>query len=305
MKKRTAGLTLLEVLIASAILAVVVGITMNVLFSGTRTAASGQLMSQLEQRGNRDLEFFRDQVSTARFNPAAYVYLGIYPGSNNTAIGYQVFGTPTVPTTGTPTTTFGYVDPRVPVTDTINKPVNTNLSCFVRFEADTVYLESSASLVPTQAVNWVGALAPQPPAYPVLPGSLSQDPSYLVLKVLNMDVNGNGNRTDTFVSGRLMKYVVDITSGAVVGRERLDDQVILAVNGPGAGAFQGDVDGDTIPDYLFCFTNAAGTAIPALTAQTGSGLLINLWHGCLDQDGKRFLLRNNRQLIHFRTELQN
>jgi len=227
---RRAGLTLVEVIIASAILATVVAITMSVLTSGSRTASNGQLLSQLEQRGNRTLAFCRDQMSTAAYTSPTITTLGMVPGTFNTAIGYQVSGPATVAPTGTPTLVFGYVDPRIGV-DPVVQPVNPILACFLRFEADTVYLESSASQVPIQAADWT---TPALPPYPILPSS---DPTQLIVRTLNMDVKGNALRTGTYVSGRLMKYVVDTTANVVVGREKLDDQVILAVNSNAAGDF--------------------------------------------------------------------
>lgn len=293
--RRNAGLSLIEVVIASAILVAVVAIAMSVLFSGTRTAASGQLMSQLEQRGVRTLAFCREQMASAAFTHPTYTNLGIVPGTSNTAIGYQVCGPATVQTTGTATLTFGYVDPRIPV-NAATQPVNPVLACFVRFEADTVYMESSASASASQIANWT---SPSLPAYPTLP---STDTTQLIVKVLNMDINGNGTRTDTFVSGRIMKYIVDEPTGAVVGREKLDDQVVLALN---AGAFSGDVDLDGQRDYLFAFTDSTGAVNTALTGATASGMLLNLWHGAVDENGKGFILRNHRQLIHLRTERKN
>lgn len=297
-KKRAAGLTLLEVVIASVILVAVVAVAMSILFSGTRTATNGQLMSQLEQRGNRTLTFCREQMSTASFTHPTYTNLGIVPGTANTAIGYQVCGPATVTQSGTATLSFGYVDPRIPV-NSATQPVNPVLACFLRFEADTVYMESSAAPAAAQAANWTN---PALPAYPALP---TNDPTQLIVRVLNMDINGNGTRSDTFVSGRLMKYIVDETSGTVVGREKVDDQVILALSGAGAGAFGGDVDLDGQPDLLFAFTDSTGAVNTTLTGATASGLLLNLWHGCVDESGKRFILRNNRQLIHLRTERKN
>lgn len=298
MKNRRAGLTLLEVIIASAILAAVVMIAMSVLFSGSRTAASGQRLSELEQRGNRTLAFCREQLSTASFTHPTYTNLGIVPSSVNTGLGYQVCGPAVVGPTGNATLTFGYVDPRIPV-NSATQPVDPTLACFLRFEADTVYKESSSAPNATQAAAWT---SPALPAFPALPTS---DATKLIVRVLDMDINGNGTRAETFVSGRIMKYVVDEATNTVVGREKLDDQVLLAVTGSGAGAFGGDIDLDGQPDYLFAFTDLTGTVNTTLTGATASGLLLNVWHGCLDESGKRFLIRNNRQLIHVRTERKN
>jgi len=181
---------------------------------------------------------------------------------------------------------FGYPDPAA-----AGNPFNTNLACFLRFEADYVLQESSGSGSATQPADWT---APITPSYPLL-----------TTNVLNMDIDGNGSRGDTFVSGRLMKYIVNENTGVVVGRERLDDNVLLKVAGSGAGQFNGDMNGDGQADLLFCFTNAAGTPDTTLTGATASGLQINVWHGCVDDTGKLFILRNNKLLIHLRTERKN
>jgi prepilin-type N-terminal cleavage/methylation domain-containing protein len=324
MNKNRRGMTLIEVLIASAILSIVVAIAMSVLTSGTQNATSGQLMSQLEERGNRIQAFCRDQLSTAAYTHPTYTNLGIVPASFNTAIGFQMSGPANAASTGTPTLTFGYVDPRIKV-DPVVQPVDPTLACFIRFEADTVYMESAASPSATQAANWI---APGLPAFPTIPVSTLGDPSQLIVRVLNMDVNGNGSKTDTFVSGKLMKYVWDEANNVLIGREKLDDQVILRVNSSAAGDFAGSIN-ETLdpvsgtlkkvnglprssnpaipvltPDYLFMFTDINGAIDPSLTGATAYGLMVNVWHGCIDQDGKHFILRNSRQLIHIRTELK-
>ena len=296
MRNKRAGLSLIEVIIASAILCAVVAIAMNILFSGSRTAANGQLLSELEQRGNRTLAFCRDQLSTAAFTHPTYTDLGTVPATSNTALGFQVCGPATANAMGKVTLSFGYPDPRIGVNAAV-QPVDATLACFIRFEADTVYKESSSAPNALQAADWT---SPALPAYPALPST-----DGMIVKTLNMDINGNGSRNETFVSGKLMKYVVDEVSHAVVGRERLDDQVVLRVSGPGAGEFSGDMDLDGTPDYLFVFTDVAGVPNIALTGATAGGVLLNLWHGCVSEDGKRFLLRNNRQLIHLRAERKN
>lgn len=287
MKTKRKGLTLVEVIIASAILAAVIVMAMTVLHSTSHTAASGQVMSQLEQRGNRVLNFCREQMSTASFTHPTYTNLGMVPGSANTAIAYQVCGPAVAGATGAVTLQFGYPDPSAPGT------FGATLACFVRFEADSILKESSGAGSAAPAANWTNPLLP---AFPAL------GPDRVV--VANVDVNGNGNQGDTFVVGRLMKYVVNEATGVVVGRERLDDNVILMVAG-GPGAFNGDMDGDGTADLLFCFTDATGKPDVTLTGATASGLQVNVWHAAPDDTGKLYIVRNNKLLIHLRSERKN
>jgi hypothetical protein len=323
MRNRRAGVTLLEVLIAGAILVIVVAVTMSILSSGTSTASTGRLQSELEQRGNRTLAFLRDQISTAALTQSTYGKLGMGPwlpavgtGSQYLAIGYQISGQTNVPAAGQmphSNITFGYPNPFPPVGSI--DPTSTNQSqavvptyaCFIRFEADTVYMEGPNAIVPTQAANWTD------PALPAFP-SLADDGTGQIVKVLNMSIHGDNVRTSTYVSGKLMKYIVDETNSTipasnlppncVVVREKLDDQVIMRVNSANAGDFQGNMDRTLGTHYLFCYADTTGTANPALTLATAAGVKVDLWHGCLDQDGKRLILRNNSIFIHFRSELR-
>lgn len=314
MKNRRAGTSLLEVLIASAILVIVVAVTMSILSSGTSTASTGRLQSELEQRGNRTLAFLRDQISTAALTQTAYTKLGMGPwgaGSQYTAIGYQISGQTNVPATGQmphSNISFGYPNPFSSVVDTtatnLSQPVVPTYACFIRFEADTVYKEGPLAPDPVQATNWTD---PALPNYP----SLVDDPgqSNLVVKILNMDIDGDGARNTTYVSGKLMKYVINETlstnpAACVVAREKLDDQVIMCVNGAAPGDFTARMDSTLGTHYLICYADSTGTASPGLTLATAAGIKVDLWHGCLDQDGKRLILRNNSIFIHFRSELK-
>jgi hypothetical protein len=302
MRRKNAGLSLLEVLIASTILVGVVAAAMVILHSTSRTAANGSLLAQVEQRSNRTLTFIQDQMATAAFfYPGSNALLGIVPGYTSTAFGYQLSAPPTglLPNGGAYVKVYGYPDPTLGT-------MNDKLICYIRFEADTVYKESSASTVAaTQALNWSLPINPsinkpnQSRNYPTLDST--------VTTTLNMDLNkgfnGNGNRTETFVSGKIWKYLWNTSTNKVVATERLDDLVLLRVNSAAPGDFTGDIDGDGTPDPLFTFYDAAG----AVTTSSPSAvrLQVNLWHAVLDDSGKSFLLRNNKLIVHLRSDLMN
>jgi hypothetical protein len=292
MKRKDAGMSFVEVLIASVIFVVVVSIAMTILHSTSKTAANGSLMTQLEQRSVRTLTFCQDQLSTAAFTYAGCpTVLGIVPNSSNTAFGYQLCGPASnvLPSGSAYTMRFGYPD-------SLTAVFNTNLVCFIRFEADTVLQESSASaFTPAQFADWT---TPVLRSYPTL-GSAAT-------KIIDMDLNKNGNRTDTFVRGKIMKYLWDKAAVALVASERLDDMVLLRVTSNAAGAFAGDVDGDGTPDPLFTFLTEAGVAITDnASIDSAARVQINLWHAIEDENGKSYITRNNKLVIHLRTERKN
>jgi len=292
MKRKDAGLSLIEVIIASAILVVMVAVAMSLLHSTSRTAANGSLITQMEQRASRTLTFCQDQLSTAAFTYAGSpTVLGIVPNSSSTAFGFQLCGPASnvVPTGSAYTMSFGYPDP-------VTATFNTNLVCFIRFEADTVFQESSVgAITPTQFADWTSPVLKN---YPTLDAT--------VTRVLNLDLNQNGTRSETFVRGRIMKYLWDKTAGTLVNTERLDDMVLLRVTSTAAGAFAGDIDGDGTADPLFTFLTEAGATITDnASIDSAVRVQINLWHALEDDSGKSFLLRNNKLVIHLRTERKN
>lgn len=285
MKNSKAGMTLIEVIVASAILGVVALMAMTILTTSTHLGSNGTRMSEVEQRGNRLLNYLHDELSTAQFTSASFTSpaLGIVSTSNNTALVYQVTGPATGTATGNMTLTAGYPAPQT-------QTVDPTLACVLRFEADTVFMESAAAgPLPAQAATWTNPsnLFPTLPPLPFSNGS-----PY----ILNFDLDGNHSLNDVFVQGRIMKYIVNSAGPVMV--EQLDGDVILKVSGSNPGQFQGDMDGDGKADLLFTYLDATGA--PTATYATAAGIQINVWHGRPDDTGKAFILRNNKMTIHFR-----
>lgn len=307
--RRNAGVTLLEVLIASTLLAAVCAMAMSALFSTSRTAADGSRISDLELRGVRLLGACKDEFPTARFTGQIAIgsawNLGIPPGGKltfNTAVGFTKAG----PADNAGAPTFGYQSPLLPP----NNVFSTDLACFIRFEADTVYKESDLAPDATQAANWG---TPFPNYEPLVP------------TVLNLDINRDGDRSDTFVRGRIVKYIAARagsvqatahtglvstkagTSSLLLSEETLSDHVVLRVASNAAGHFNGDMDTTANSGLLFGYADKTGAYNAALntgnladTTNGGAGLLITVWHGALDDSGKAFILRKNQALIRFR-----
>lgn len=294
-KKGNAGLTLLEVVIASAILMIVVGMTMRILFTSSTIVNRSSNTSGLEQRGRQFLGFCRGQFYAGRFrDPQNLQILGLYDSS--TQVRYQI----PVNRDDTGAMQYGY-------TSAIGKNDPQLLApkaCVLRFEADTALRESAAA--PT-ASQMVGSLVPPLPALPALKPLL-----------INVDANKNGTQNDTYVSGKIMKYVLIPDVAAPGGQriessETLDDQVILGVDA--SGQFNGKIDPLTGPgspnpndsdgvyrgNWLFRYVDAAGnTVLGPFPGTQGIGVLVTTWHGNFDENRKGFLLRRDRETVRFR-----
>jgi len=307
------GLTMIEVMIASVILAAVVMMAMASLMSSSSAATKGAAASELEQRGLRFIGFCRDDFSVAQYtntiNLGSTFALGIPVNSYNTAVAYRTPGNRDA--SGNALTggamTFGYTSPL-----SAYPGFYQDLACTIRFEAETVLKESSTSIAAAQAANWGTPF----PSYPTL-----------VSKTLGLDLNNDGDRTDTFVSGKIVRYIF-APSGSAVGtghpaiklngitqsplllsREVLSDEVLLRVNSTAAGDFLCDFDGHaTTPtsaiDALFRFVDSSGSADGAVVdssnvAVLGKGILIGVIHAKPDTTGKGYFVRKNSLLVRF------
>lgn len=308
-RKRDTGVTLLEVVIASTILVIVVLIAMSIVFSSTSMATKGSLTSELEDRGRRFTEFCMTEFLQARFTGqitlgALPTNLGIDPlGSSpcNTSIAYQMPGSRDANGTdlGPGQALFGYLSP-VPAASGFRQA----LACFIRFEADSVFKESAAAPNAAQLPDW-GAPFPN---YRALSAPV----------ILNRDINKDGDQTDTFVRGKLKRYVLApvgspayMANGTkcLLSAETLSDDVMLRVN-PGAPTqFNWNMDGEAgAPpsqlDPLFLFVDPIGPDGTPITnanvATLGRGIAVTIWHGNWDENRKGFLIRKNSLTVRFR-----
>ena len=129
-----------------------------------------------------------------------------------------------------------------------------------------------------------------------------------------MDLNRDGDRLDSLVQGKVVKYVV-ATVGGVASIESVEDlsgDLLLAVD-PSTGRFNGRVDSNSSDvadsdgvfrgDWLFRYldaTNPPQTVVSPLSGALTTGIQICAWHGALDPSGKSFMLRRNRETVRFR-----
>jgi hypothetical protein len=278
---------LLEVVIASAILAAVMALTMGLLMDSTRSVARMSRRGDLENRGRELTSFAKTLLLTGKFYGPGPLLNGISQlgiTSSYTEIRFQI----PVSRGATDGIVYGFTN-KIGLDD----PSGAGLTCILRFEADTLLRESAQSpaAVPQPAANWGSS-------FPSLPT--------LAEKTLNLDLNGDGDLLDSFLKGKLRRYVVD-SSGAMACVETLSDDVILEAAQAGSTTFPYSMEDSAtrIREPLLRFVDASLTLVPgSFPGATGRALMLTVWHGSLDENAKEFPLRKSSELLRFRNVQQ-
>ncbi len=276
------GFSLIEVMIAGAIMAFISIAAMTVVMSASNAAAKNTLTGELETRGRDFVERCRSQFLTARFRDSANDTLGLY--INQTFLWYQL----PVAVNNTGSSAWGFSrDIGFNDTDAVGR------SCVLRFEAETVLRESASASIATQPAGGPTGLV-----LPALPALEYPTPR-------NIDINRDGDLLDTFVRGRVMQYILD-ASQAVVTKAVFSNDVMLAVTG--GNQFNGDFDGLTSTladqDFLFRWVDKDGATYisdwpNSAVDNGGRAVVVSVWHGTYSDDGKMFYVRRTSEAIRF------
>jgi len=319
--RRSAGLSLIEVIIGMAILSAVMLMTYTILFSVTTTSSKGSLNSNLDDRGKKVLSFCKTQFYDARFRDTANLKLGIF--DDGTQIHYQV----ALRQNTTGTVDFGYVGGKVAINSGV--PDYTpwvGYSCVIRFEPELALYEANTASPIINIPGTKNTSGPQEWQPNPYSGTQLKSGDPLPVQVMNMDMNGDGKRTSVFVKGKIWKYVMDATNkpvylnpttGSGAGLESLSDDVILCVSS--TGTFNAEIDGlapvgqPLGKDWLFRYllpepktpttygnTDIGGMAAQAFPSTTDVSVAVTVWHGVDDGTGKGFFLRKAWDRIPFR-----
>jgi len=302
--KKNAGMTLIEVVIASAILVLIFYMTMDILFSAARTATDGSISSKLEERGRAYVDRCKIEFLTAKFaNVNSAISPGFQPGIFSFSYCQIGFVIP-VDRDTTGTIKYGY-------TSKVGQPDPSGVGkyCYIRYEPYKAIRESSAAAIGYQMYP---VYIPYPyPALPTLP-TLGPDQNIIA----NFDVNRDGDLTDTFAVGRITKYVMK-PNGTADMTEDLSDFAIMpmAHNHPPTACYymdsapvQGGMDGSTatsyVEDMMFQYVDKGGYYVGSSGSPPANaeGIRVTVWHGSFDDRMKTFFLRKNTETIKFRNQ---
>jgi len=227
--KRSAGLSLVEVMIVSIILAAVLLMSMTALFTASNASAKGSAASDIETRGTRFLGLCRDDMSAAQYGQmtnlgsGGTLALGINPATPVACLKYHLSVAYQIPGNRGHNgqkkvggaIIYGYNSPFnipnedddgvLPILSTNHTKFYENLVCYLRFEADTVFKESASSPDAIQALDWdnPGPVRIFPPYPQLVNPSATVRPN----QILKMDLNGDHDMTDTYVRGKIVKLV--------------------------------------------------------------------------------------------------
>jgi hypothetical protein len=359
--KKRSGFSLLEVVIASVILVGVCIAAFATLFTATSLSSKGSAASEIETRGTRFLSLCRDDMASAQYGKSVALdstgtmyQLGVsltVPSDStmklkNTAVAYQIPGDRNnagVKYAGG-VVVYGYNAPFNLGTDapaTNYSKFYEDLICYLRYEPETVFKESTSSLDASQLPDWDTTGAPVFPRFPTLDNPSSTN---LPNQILNIDLNGDGDRTDTYVRGKIVKYIVapfgspagaahsafslngKVMSNLLLSREVISDMVMMRVRTEGPINDKCDilftdfdkhdlnVTNQTERDMIFRFVGATGTVedpiysagsplteLQPALSTNARGILISVIHGDFDGTPKGFVVRKNRQLIRTKT----
>ncbi|MBI4566377.1 MAG: prepilin-type N-terminal cleavage/methylation domain-containing protein [Planctomycetes bacterium] len=267
MRSRKQGLTLLEVMIATAVLAVMVGLAFMVHASGMTAADEARTRADLTVRGRMAIDRVRQELQFARIVSIENDIAGPPAYHDHTGVRYQVAmgivgGVPL----------YGYR------TGDASQAMVAGRSATIRFVADEVVREPNA-----------------PAPIVILPAI----PAGLKVHRVNYDVNGDGDLDDLFYLGNLVLQFID-ASGTVDPSKDTKIAGKLAVRSqPGlAQDLDGDVNGDGVDDPMFIMLDADNNEVPNLAASAATRKVrVTLYHAYLDTRRKKLLISRNQEEI--------
>lgn len=244
------GMTLIEVVIGSIILAIILLLTFMILMRVQSTYAEASLAQSHEDRCRTFIDSYKKDLAFCRVVTYA---------ADGSSIRYQI--PPNTASTGT-------VDWGYPAAGGHQSGWEAELA----FTPERVYTESTAVAIPA---------------------SLGGIP----VENTGIDMNHDGDVTDVFVEGRILKRVYDNT-GLLQDESAATDYTMLLVNG---ASLNGDINGDGILDYLFSVLDSNNNVVlAAMIGTSGAKLRVNICHGSYSDSHKDFVLRQLRDEWNFR-----
>lgn len=259
------GLSLLEAVIASAILAMMVLGTYTLYSSGMSASEEGSIRNGLDTRGRQTLDRLRQELQLCRVVTVLNTHTAPPPSYlDHTGIQFRV---PMGIIGGT--ATYGYRDGSNDQT-----PI-ANCSAILRFVTTEQVRENLGVFTGTRN--------------PAIPAGTVQ-------RTFNWDLNGDGDRTDVWCFGRIEIAFLD-TTGTITGTRPIIEGVCLKGTTTTAFDLDGDVDGDAIADPLFTALDGVGVEVTNATITTARKLRATVIHAHLDQRRRRMIFRRASEEI--------
>lgn len=265
-RNRRAGLTLLEAVIASVILAMMVLGTYTLYHGGMTASEEGSIRMGLDTRGRQTLDRIREELQLCRVLAVTNDHTAPPPAYlDHSGIQFRV---PVGIVGGV--ATYGYRDGSNVATPVANR------SAILRFVATEQVRENLGVFTPFRL--------------PAIPNGITQT-------TVNSDLNNDGDLTDVWLFGRLELVFVD-TVGNVTGDPRgIVDNICVKGTAAVARDIDGDVDNDGTVDPMFTALDALGVEVVNAAITTARKLRVTVFHAHLDQRRKRILFRRATEEI--------
>jgi Tfp pilus assembly protein FimT len=258
------GLSLLEAVIASAILAVMVLGTYTLYSSGMSASEEGSIRNGLDNRCRQTLDRLREELQLCRVLAVNNNFIAAPVYLDHTGIQFRV---PMGVVGGV--ATYGYRDG-----SNVQAPV-LNRSAILRFVVSEQVRENLGVFLTSRL--------------PAIPPGTTQT-------TMNWDLNGDGDRTDVWVFGRIELVFVD-AAGVITGTRSIIEGICLKGTTAFPQDLDGDVDGDGIADPLFTALDGLGVEVTNATITNARKLRASVIHAHLDQRRRRLIFRRASEEI--------
>ncbi|MBI2930169.1 MAG: prepilin-type N-terminal cleavage/methylation domain-containing protein [Planctomycetes bacterium] len=271
MRKRTNGMTLVEIAVALAVLAILAAAILIVFSSFTRDTNNVTRANDLAARGRITLDQIRSELQFARFT--AMPDGGV--NADHTVIRYQR----PIATLPNGQQVYGVLlnNPDIPVPNGFYE---------LAFVGDLILRETAG---------------PTPPAS-------AQVPAGIETLTVDWDLNGDGDLGDTVIRGRLTRHAYDAAGIPLAGGTAgLDDYLALRVRPDDLSCLDGALEHDGTPgappnflplDPLFLITDENDIEVANTSISTAARKVrVTLWHVNFDYRERALLRRRNQQFV--------
>jgi prepilin-type N-terminal cleavage/methylation domain-containing protein len=247
MKSMTRGLSLVEVMVATILLAILALLALTMMTRGLSDTTRTGTENELNHRGRMMLERLRNELGFGKV-------LGVF--DDHRRIRFQQ----AIDSAGT----LGY---RHPTTGALTA----GLYCEITAEVNAVLRESTTA----PAITYSGT----------------------DIVTYGEDLTGDSDLTDGWAICRLKWSIFD-AAGVLLEGTYIDDNLVLVPVSAANPALEGDVDKDGTADMLFVIRDSGGGEVANASISTAARKVsVVMFHGKLDDQGRRFLTKRNAEEI--------